>query len=132
MKNGIRILLCLNLLPAISFAQALNWETGFANALDVVTCAHVEHQCVDTETSHSCNDVCTQYISNTNLFNTINAQSNRAANIEASVVAIRQDLKPSIEANTTELNNLKSSVSNAELQRLIQKFVREELNQRGL
>jgi len=133
MKKMIGLFGSLILLPAISFAQALNWEQGRSGLWDVVACAATSQECVTTNIdSQQCTTVCNQYISASNLINTINLQSNRSAALESSVASVRQDLRPSIDAHTAELNSLKNNISTSELQRLIQKAVREELNQRGL
>jgi len=132
MNKCIGLLGSLFLVPAMSFAQALNWENGRSNPGDVVACASATRECTWQGESETCTTVCLQYISAPNLMNIINLHSNRSAALESSVASVRQDLRPAIDAHTAELNSLKSNISSSELQRLIQKAVREELNQRGL
>jgi hypothetical protein len=130
MKKSTMILGMLMLLPALSQAQVFSWEGG--RAIDpgsVVACNSYENQC---NPEGSCTRVCVSFISISQLTNVILGQANRSASIEQNLTSVRQEFQPSIAAHANEINSIKSTISSAQLQRMIQKAVREELNQRGL
>ncbi len=139
MKKSSMILGLLTLLPAVSFAQLhLTWETGSFSPAEAVACNQYREVCpyngggTGGDNVPVCTQVCVSYVSPIQLLNVVNTHGNSLMQMETNIRAVRQDFQPSISAQATEISNIKSSLSSAELQRMIQKAVREELNQRGL
>jgi hypothetical protein len=139
MKKSTMILAGLILMPVLSFAQLhLTWEPGSMSPAEAVACNQYREVCpyngggTGGDNLPACTQVCVSYVSPLQLLNVVNTHGNSLMQLETNIAIVRQDFQPSISAHATEINNIKSSLSTAELQRMIQKAVREELNQRGL
>jgi hypothetical protein len=131
MKKSTMILAGLILAPAFVNAQVFSWEAGILEQ-QVVVCNKYSQTCTPTEINEGCTHKCISYISIGQLTNVLLGQANKSASLEAGINSVRSDIAPSLNAHAAEINNIKTSLSSAEIQRMIQKAVREELTQRGL